>query len=83
MPLKFNKDVWTKAKDHLRNTKDMAELAGQTKRKEVEDSIPQSVKGDLTPEQIKRAGNIGMAVGIGVLFLLLLILAIKFWGVVF
>jgi hypothetical protein len=81
--MKFKDDTITKVKDHLRNTKELAEMAGQTKRKEVEDAIPDSVKGDLTPEQIKRAGNIGMAVGIGVLFLLLLLLAWKLWGVMF
>lgn len=84
MPMKFKQDIWTKVKDHIKDTAEGAVLAFEDKRDDIEKNVlPEFATKQLTQEQIRRSGRIGIVVGAIALFLFLLAVAIVLWQGIF
>jgi len=81
MPMKFKQDIYTKLKDHMKDTAEGAVLAFEEKRDEIEkNNLPEFATKQLTQEQIRRSGRIGIVAGFSVILLILFIIFWWFWG---
>ena len=79
--MKFKQDIWTKVKNHMKDTAEGAVLAFEEKRDEIERDIPpEFATKQLTQEQIRRSGRIGIVAGFSVILLILFIIFWWFWG---
>ena len=79
--MKFKQDIWTKVKDHMKDTAEGAVLAFEEKRDEIEkNNLPEFATKQLTQEQIRRSGRIGIVAGFSVILLILFIIFWWFWG---
>jgi hypothetical protein len=71
--MKFNKDMMTRAKDHMRDTADGAALAYDMKRGEIEQmGIHKNAAEKLTPEEVRRAQRVGLVTGVLVILIVLI-----------
>ena len=79
--MKFKQDIWTKVKDHMKDTAEGAVLAFEEKRDDIEKNVlPEFATKQLTQEQIRRSGRIGIVAGFSVILLILFIIFWWFWG---
>ena len=79
--MKIKQDIWTKVKDHMKDTAEGAVLAFEEKRDDIEkNNLPEFATKQLTQEQIRRSGRIGIVAGFSVILLILFIIFWWFWG---
>lgn len=71
--MKFNDDIKTRVKDAARDIKDGAVYAYDGKKSEIEQmDLHKNAAAKLTPEEVRRAQGIGLAIGTATLMLILL-----------